>query len=322
MWSKLIFCAMLQFVYPYTSTQIVVALIGHVFYSLFLAFNSPYKDPSDFLMSTLGDLEIFTVVFAALMLKVEIGDPDDQSNLDSLLVLAVSIPIMFFMMYTVYEFLGLCRVLSPSIGFEATRMMYPGVVFTYSEYALSSTKRIKATFMERQNRLKQSKAPDVQQHINDLWSTIRFHHTRDKYGKITLSIVESSWILVEKWTGRSDRLCWLRNVIDAYISVICSHDQGSVELKLLDLNSLLRQVLNRSSSTESGGEDNGDLNFARETLRVLKYCCGEEEQEGSTGGGGNDDEDDDDDCVESKTIRNEEEDQDEVDTKKKTSNEV
>ena len=314
MWRKLMFCAMLQFVYPYTSTQIVVALIGHVFYSLFLAFNSPYKNPSNFLMSTLGDLEIFTVVFAALMLKVEISDPDDQSNLDSLLVLAVSIPIMFFLIHAVYEFLDLCRVLSPSIGFEATRMMYPGVVFTYSEYALSSTKRIKAQFLERQNRLKQRKAHDVQQRINDLWSTIRYHHTRDMFGNITLSIVESSWILVEKWTGRSDRLCWLRNVIDAYISVICSHDQDSVELKLLDLNSLLKQVPNRScsSSAESGGDENGELNFARETLRVLKYCCGEEN---STGGGGNDDGDAD--CEESKPIRNQE---DEVDTKRKVSN--
>ena len=255
----------------YTSTQIVVAVMGHVFYSLYLAFNSPYKDPSDFMLSTLGDLEIFTVVFAALMLKVEVSDPDDQGNLDSVLVLAVSIPIAFFVVYGIYVILQLCQMVSPGLGFEATRMMYPGVVLTYSEYAVSSRKRVETQFLERQSRLKKrSQCTDVQQRVNDLRNTIRFHRSRDTYGKITLSIVETSWVLLEKWSDRSERLRWLSDVIDAYMCVVCSHDESTIETKLMDLSALLKHKSSGSRSVTT------EKNFARETLCVLRLCCGEE----------------------------------------------
>ena len=272
LYRKLFLCAVLQFIKPYTATQIVFALVFQVFYAMFMLHNSPLKNDTDSALNTLAELELFSVALAAMSLKVEFAS-ENTKTLDILLVTIACVPLFVFAASATYVALASLKIISPRLGYEATRKMYPGVVMSYNQFL--TTHEVKKTYNERLQRYKAT-CPLVYQQIQSLMFALKLIDQRDEYAAITLSIVEQSMECLNVWSKAPEcnvqRLEWLCRVCEAYFCVLDGHDSV---LKRMDLHALLDRY--DESTTHHGAKDgNGDSkrkkkeNFAKRTLIVLK----------------------------------------------------
>ena len=70
---KLFFTGLLIFVAPGSPSQIVIAMLVTLFLTYLSAFLEPYISDSDDVMAILANLEVFMILFAGLLIKVQCG---------------------------------------------------------------------------------------------------------------------------------------------------------------------------------------------------------------------------------------------------------
>jgi len=251
LYRKLFLCGVLQFVQPGSGTQIVICIAFTTIYASIFSYCSPLKERSDVLLEVCSELEIFSVAFAALLLKLNLTKEEkhDEAAFDAVLVALMLLPLLMFLGALLLAFSS-SLMGSQYLGYAFTQRLYPGILQSFPTYLRDGRTMTKMKY-EQNDKRRRRMAPRLARSLKNMRRTINQNTAAEKYGKVSLVIVERASLLENIWyemyrEGRIQKSDlrvwrdWLARLCEAYHKVMRNfHDQH----KALSYVARLREII-------------------------------------------------------------------------------
>jgi len=234
---KLFLCGVLQFVQPGSGTQIVICIAFTTIYASLFSYCSPLKERSDVLLEVCSELEIFSVAFAALLIKLNLTEEEkhDAAAFDAVLVTLMLLPFLLFVGAVIFAFTS-SLMGTQYLGFEFTKRLYPGILSSFGTYLKDGRTVTKVRFNDNESR-RMVIAPRLFKTLRKLRKTINQNNAAKHYSEISEVLIQRCNILENTWhkMSKEGRLQkgdirvwrdWLSRLCDAYHNIMRNfHDR-------------------------------------------------------------------------------------------------